>query len=84
MSNIGDPRCDVGVIRSRKADAPRSGPWILTATIIGSAMAFIDSTVTSVALPQIQERLGATAVAVIIAGKGRAAPAERVGQTAPA
>ncbi|HJQ29667.1 MAG TPA: MFS transporter, partial [Rubrobacter sp.] len=65
MSNIGNPPCDVGVIQSGKADAPcapRSGPWILAATIIGSAMAFIDSTVTSVALPQIQERLGATAV----------------------
>lgn len=65
MSNIGNPPCNVGVMRSRKADtpcAPRSGPWILAATIIGSAMAFIDSTVTSVALPQIQERLGATAV----------------------
>ncbi|HET7270045.1 MAG TPA: MFS transporter [Rubrobacter sp.] len=65
MSNIGNPPCDVGVIQSGKADAPcspRSGPWILAATIIGSAMAFIDSTVASVALPQIQERLGATAV----------------------
>jgi len=34
---------------------------VLAATIIGSAMAFIDSTVTNVALPQIQDRLGATA-----------------------
>ena len=34
---------------------------MLAATIIGSAMAFIDGTVTNVALPQIQERLGATA-----------------------
>jgi EmrB/QacA subfamily drug resistance transporter len=34
---------------------------VLAATIIGSAMAFIDGTVTNVALPQIQERLGATA-----------------------
>ena len=65
MANIGNPPCDTGVIRSRKADAPctpRSGPWILAATIIGSAMAFIDSTVTNVALPQIQVRLGATAL----------------------
>ena len=35
---------------------------MLAATIIGSAMAFIDGTITNVALPQIQERLGATAV----------------------
>jgi EmrB/QacA subfamily drug resistance transporter len=65
LANIGNPPCDVGVIRSRKADAPcvpQSGPWILAATIIGSAMAFIDSTVTNVALPQIQVRLGATAL----------------------
>jgi EmrB/QacA subfamily drug resistance transporter len=34
----------------------------LAATIIGSAMAFIDGTVVNVALPQIQQRLGATAV----------------------
>jgi len=34
---------------------------VLAATIIGSAMAFIDGTVTNVALPQIQERLGASA-----------------------
>jgi EmrB/QacA subfamily drug resistance transporter len=65
LANIGNPPCDVGVIHSRRADAPcvpRSGPWILAATIIGSAMAFIDSTVTNVALPQIQVRLGATAL----------------------
>ena len=57
--------CDEGVVRSKAADAPcapASGPWILVATIIGSAMAFIDGTVVNVALPQIQERLGATAV----------------------
>src|ERR671914_2107 len=59
------PPCDEGVVRSREAAAPcapASGPWILAATIIGSAMAFTDSTITNVALPQIQERLGATAV----------------------
>jgi EmrB/QacA subfamily drug resistance transporter len=64
LSNVGNPPCDEGVIRSHRADAPcapASGPWVLAATILGSAMAFIDSTVTNVALPQIQERLGATA-----------------------
>jgi EmrB/QacA subfamily drug resistance transporter len=57
--------CDEGVVRSKGAEAPcspTSGPWILAATIIGSAMAFIDGTVVNVALPQIQARLGATAV----------------------
>lgn len=65
MSNIGNPPCDEGVIRSGKADAPcegGSGPWILAATIVGSAMAFIDGTVTNVALPQIQTHLNANAV----------------------
>jgi len=65
VANIGRPPCDEGIIRSGKADAPCSpfsGPWILAATIIGSAMAFIDSTVTNVALPTLQAELGATAV----------------------
>ena len=65
MANIGNPPCDEGVIRSGKGAtpcAPSSGPWILAATIIGSAMAFIDGTVVNVALPQIQERLDATAI----------------------
>ncbi len=64
MASLKFP-CDEGVIRSKGADAPcapTSGPWILAATIIGSAMAFIDGTVVNVALPQIQARLNATAV----------------------
>ena len=59
------PPCDEGVVRSRVAAAPCtlvSGPWILAATILGSAMAFIDGTVVNVALPQIQARLNATAI----------------------
>src|SRR5437763_4118385 len=35
------------------------GRWILAATILGSAMAFIDSTVINVALPVLQKALGA-------------------------
>jgi hypothetical protein len=35
---------------------------VLAATIIGSAMAFINGTITNVALRQTQARLGATAV----------------------
>src|SRR5215212_7569030 len=65
MSNIGRPPCDEGIIRTSRALAPctrAAAPWVLAATIIGSAMAFIDGTITNVALPQIQERLGATAV----------------------
>jgi EmrB/QacA subfamily drug resistance transporter len=57
--------CDEGVVRSKRAAAPcapSSGPWVLAATILGSAMAFIDGTVVNVALPEIQARLNATAV----------------------
>ena len=64
MSTIGNPARDVGVIRSRRADTPceeTSRPWVLATTTIGSAIVFIDSTVTNVALPQIRESLGATA-----------------------
>jgi hypothetical protein len=64
LSTIGNPPRDVGVIRSRRADTlceETSRPWVLAATTIGSAMVFIDSTVTNVALPRILESLGATA-----------------------
>jgi EmrB/QacA subfamily drug resistance transporter len=65
VANLGKPPCDEGVIWSGKAEAPcsrTSGPWVLAATILGSSMAFIDSTVTNVALPALQQELGATAV----------------------
>src|SRR4051812_233719 len=65
VANIGRPPCDEAVIRTIRASAPctpASAPWVLAATIIGSAMAFIDGTVTNVALPQIQDRLGAAAI----------------------
>ena len=56
MANLGKPPCDEGVILSGKSEAPcapSSGPWVLAATIVGSSMAFIDGTVTNVALPAI-------------------------------
>jgi hypothetical protein len=55
VANIGRPPCDEGAVRASRASAPctsASAPWVLAATIIGSAMAFIDGTVTNVALPQ--------------------------------
>ncbi len=42
----------------------RAKPWILAATILGSSMAFIDSTVVNVALPAIQASFHATVVDV--------------------
>ena len=60
--------CDE-TVRSQSAagEAPCSAkarPWILTATILGSSMAFIDSTVVNVALPAIQGNFHATVVDV--------------------
>ena len=51
------PACDEAVIRAGRVDAPCSAEarvWILAATILGSSMAFIDSTVVNVALPALQ------------------------------
>lgn len=49
--------CDEDVVRSKSIERPcaeEARPWILAATIIGSSMAFIDSTVVNVALPALQ------------------------------
>ena len=59
--------CDEAAIRSGLASVPckpSAGPWILAAAILGSSMAFIDSTVVNVALPALQSSLGATVVDV--------------------
>ncbi|GIG40861.1 DHA2 family efflux MFS transporter permease subunit [Cellulomonas phragmiteti] len=37
-----------------------AGRWVLLATVLGSALAFIDATVVTIALPRIAEDLGAT------------------------
>src|ERR1700687_1255854 len=61
------PPCDEAVIRSSQDASPcgaEAGPWILAATILGSSMAFIDSTVVNVALPALQASLHATVVDV--------------------
>jgi EmrB/QacA subfamily drug resistance transporter len=43
--------------------APDTGRWVLAATILGSSIVFIDSSVVNVALPTIQDDLGASAAA---------------------
>src|SRR6266536_5232935 len=61
------PPCDEAVIRSVDAGSPcraEARGWILAATILGSSMAFIDSTVVNVALPALQARFHATVVDV--------------------
>jgi MFS family permease len=59
--------CDEAVLRSGGSEVPcgeRTKLWILTATILGSSMAFIDGTVVNVALPAIQATFHATVVDV--------------------
>ena len=59
--------CDEAVLRSQEAVAQctrKAAPWILTATILGSSMAFIDSTVVNVALPVLQQSFHASVVDV--------------------
>src|ERR1700726_1074367 len=59
--------CDEAVMRSVGTGVPcgaEAGTWILVATILGSSMAFIDSTVVNVALPAMQANFHATVVDV--------------------
>src|SRR6202795_433294 len=64
--------CDESVMRSAGAEVPRTDVpskrdarlWILTATILGSSLAFIDGTVVNVALPAVQANFHATLVDV--------------------
>jgi EmrB/QacA subfamily drug resistance transporter len=65
VSPMSSPRpdpCSSGVIHSTPASpcSPATGRWVLAATVLGSSMAFIDGTVVSVALPVLQESLGAS------------------------
>jgi EmrB/QacA subfamily drug resistance transporter len=57
------PPCDELLIASKPSGIPcaaEQGPWILAVTILGSSMAFIDSTVVNVALPALQTSFGGT------------------------
>ena len=51
---------EAGGRESVASESPATGRWVLAATILGSSIAFIDGTVVNVALPTIQEELGAT------------------------
>jgi EmrB/QacA subfamily drug resistance transporter len=67
--------CDDAVIASGTSTTgckAESAPWVLAATILGSSMAFIDSTVVNVALPALQSSLHATVVDVqwVVEGYG--------------
>ena len=59
--------CDEAAVRAGTSASPcaeEMRPWVLAATILGSSMAFIDSTVVNVALPALQSGLHATVVDV--------------------
>src|SRR6201990_2492144 len=58
--------CDTltGPAEAVAACRERAKPWVLTATIFGSSMAFIDSTVVNVALPALQAEFHSTVVDV--------------------
>ena len=60
--------CDRAVVATAPAPRARRSPsaerWTLVATILGSSLAFIDSTVATVALPALAHRFNASAVAV--------------------
>jgi MFS family permease len=62
MSSLASDPCSGGVALSTNAQpcSPTAGHWVLAASILGSSMAFIDGTVVSVALPVLQQDLGAT------------------------
>jgi len=54
---VRGPEASLGLVRYGQ---PR-GRWVLVATVLGSAMAFIDATVVNIALPRIGADLGAGA-----------------------
>ena len=67
MTGFCPPPSDAGVIRAAPCaspSAPTATPWILAATIVASSMAFIDGTVTNVALPALQREFNASLVDV--------------------
>jgi EmrB/QacA subfamily drug resistance transporter len=59
--------CEELSIHSGRQSTPcaaKAGPWILAATILGSSMAFIDSTIVNVAAPKLQSAFHASVVDV--------------------
>ena len=65
MGTIGKPPSIPPLVEtdSIKAVSKKvTGHWVLAATILGASMAYIDGTAVNVALPALQEQLGATIV----------------------
>lgn len=63
MGTIGKPPSIPPVVESdsiKSKSKKVTGYWVLTATILGASMAYIDGTAVNVALPVLQEQLDAT------------------------
>jgi EmrB/QacA subfamily drug resistance transporter len=63
MLNLAPPPSDTGVIRGAPETpgcASHAKRWVLGGTILGSSVAFIEASVINVALPAIQQGLGAS------------------------
>src|SRR5262249_26693745 len=62
MNTVNARPCDELIIRSTPSAEPctkRRQRWVLAACVLGSSMAFIDSSVVNVALPRMQTALSA-------------------------
>ena len=62
MADSARPPCDEAIILAGPCETlfDNNGTWILATAILGSSMAFIDSTVVNVALPVLQSDLRVT------------------------
>jgi EmrB/QacA subfamily drug resistance transporter len=67
LINLKARPCDDLIIRSTASGPPcaeRSKTWVLVASVLGSSMAFIDSSVVNVALPKMEADLATTLLAM--------------------
>ena len=63
MLSLASPPCDTGIIRGAPETpgcASYARRWVLATTVLGSSIAFVEAAGINVALPAIQEGLGAT------------------------
>jgi EmrB/QacA subfamily drug resistance transporter len=67
VANAAARPCAKGTILAARTDsvcAASAKPWVLTATILGSSIAYIDESVVNVALPAIETDLATTVVVI--------------------
>lgn len=62
MGTIGNPQAAAAAKEAAPGgkEGRKTGNWVLAATILGASMAYIDGTAINVALPALQDQLGAT------------------------